>query len=53
MYSKSDVVALAVESPWKTVIEGVKNLGRPFILYEIGMIPIGCVQTTQLVVTLK
>jgi hypothetical protein len=56
VYLKSDVMALGADGPWEAIVEGVKELGRHFILYEIqevGMIHIGCVQATQLVVPLS
>jgi hypothetical protein len=41
---------------WKVEMEGVMEVGRYFILYEVkevGSIPIGHIQTTQLVSPLK
>jgi hypothetical protein len=55
LYLKGDIVALGVDGPWEAVVEGVKEVGRHFLLFEIqevGTIPIGCLQTTQLVVPL-
>jgi hypothetical protein len=57
-YLKGDIliVALGLDTHLKVVIEGVIEVGRHFILYEVqevGLIPIGCVQTTQLVVPLN
>jgi hypothetical protein len=55
LYLKGDLVALGVDGPWEAVVEGVKEVGRYLLLFEIwevGTIPIGCVQTTQLVVPL-
>jgi hypothetical protein len=55
LYLKNDVVAIGVDGSWEAVVKRVKEVGRYFLLYEIwevGIIPIGCVQTTQLVVTL-
>jgi hypothetical protein len=52
---KGDIVALGVDGPWEAVVEGVKEVVRYILLFEIwevGTIPIGCVQTTQLVVPL-
>ena len=48
LYSKGDLVALGVDGPWEAVVEGVEEVGRHFLLFEIeevGTIPIGCVQT--------
>jgi hypothetical protein len=56
VYLKDDIVALGLDTYQKVVIEGFKEVGRHFILYEVqevGMIPIGCVQTTQPVVPLN
>jgi hypothetical protein len=55
LYSKGDIVTLEVDGPWEAVVEGFKEVGRYFLLFEIqevGIIPIGCMQTTQLVVPL-
>jgi hypothetical protein len=56
LYWKGDLMALGVDGPWEAVVEGVKEVGRYFLLYEIwevGTIPIGCIHTTQLVVPLN
>jgi hypothetical protein len=55
LYLKGDIVALGVDGPQEAVVEGVKEVGRYFLMFEIqevGTIPIGCIQTTQLVVPL-
>jgi hypothetical protein len=55
-YLKGDIVALGLDTHQKVVIEGVMEVGRHFILYEVqevGSILIGCVWTTQLVVPLN
>jgi hypothetical protein len=55
LYLNGDIVVLGVDGPWEAVVEGLKEVGRYFLLFEIqevGTIPIGCVQTTQLVVPL-
>jgi hypothetical protein len=55
-YQKSDIVALGPDVHQKVVMEGVMEVGRYFILYEIqevGSIPIGHVWTTQLVAPLN
>jgi hypothetical protein len=55
-YQKGDIVALGSDVHWKVVMEEVMEVGRYFILYEVkevGSIPIGHVQTTQLVAPLK
>jgi hypothetical protein len=52
---KGDIVVLGVDGPWEAVVEGIKEVERYFLLFEIwevGTIPIDCVQTTQLVVPL-
>jgi hypothetical protein len=49
-------VALGLDAHWKVVMEGVMEVGRYFILYEVkdvGSIPIGHVRTTQLVAPLN
>jgi hypothetical protein len=54
-FLKGDIVVLGVDGPREAMVEGVKEVGRHFLLFEIwevGTIPIGCVQTTQLVVPL-
>jgi predicted transcriptional regulator len=53
---KGDIVALGPDTHQKVVMDGVVEVGRYFILYEVkevGSIPIGRVQTTQLVVPLN
>jgi hypothetical protein len=55
-YQKGDIVALGPDVHQKVVMEGVMEVGRSFILYEVkevGSIPIGHVWTTQLVTPLK
>jgi hypothetical protein len=55
-YQKCNIVALGPDAHWKVVMEGVMEVGRYFILYEVqevGSIPIGHVQTTQLVAPLN
>jgi hypothetical protein len=55
-YLKGNIVALGLDAYWKVVIEGVMEVRRYFILYEVqevGLIPIGCIQTTQLVIPLN
>jgi hypothetical protein len=55
-YLKGNIVALGPDTHQKVVIEGVMEVGRYFILYEVqevGSIPIGCVQTIQLVTPLN
>jgi predicted membrane protein len=50
-----DIVVLGVDGLWEAAVEGVKEVGRHFLMFEIwevGTILIGCVQTTQLVVPL-
>jgi hypothetical protein len=54
LHSKGDLVTLRVDGPQEAVVEGVKE-GRYFLLFEIwevGTIPIGCIQTNQLIVPL-
>jgi hypothetical protein len=51
-YQKGDIVALGPNAHRKVVMEGVMEVGRYFILYEVkgvGLFPIGHMQTTQLV----
>jgi hypothetical protein len=55
-YLKGDIVALGPDAHWKVVMEGVMEVRRYFILYEVkevGSIPIGRVWTTQLVAPLN
>jgi hypothetical protein len=55
-YQKGDIVALGPDVHQKVVMEGVMEVGRYFILYEVKelvSIPISHVQTTQLVTLLK
>jgi hypothetical protein len=55
-YQKGDIVALGLDAHCKVVIEGVVEVGRYFILYEVkevGSFPIGHVRTTQLVAPLN
>jgi hypothetical protein len=55
-YQKGDIVVLGPDVCWKVVMEGVMEVGRYFILYEVkevGSIPIGHIRTTQLVAPLK
>jgi hypothetical protein len=50
------MVALEPDVHWKVVMEGVMEVGRYFILYEVqevGSMAIGCVWTTQLVAPLN
>jgi hypothetical protein len=56
MYKRGDVVALGLDGPREAVVEGVKEVGRYFLLYEIrevGRIPNGGIVTTQLVIPLN
>jgi hypothetical protein len=34
-YQKGDIVALGPDAHWKVVMEGVMEVGRYFILYEV------------------
>jgi hypothetical protein len=55
-YQKGDIVALGPDAHWKVVMEGVMEVGRNFILYElkeVGSFPIGHIWTTQLVTPLN
>jgi hypothetical protein len=55
-YQKGDIVALRPDAHWKVVMEGIMEVGRYFILYEVkevGLFPIGHVRTTQLVAPLN
>jgi hypothetical protein len=49
-------VALGPDAHWKVVMEGVMEVGRYFILYEVKevrLFPIGHVCTTQLITPLN
>jgi hypothetical protein len=55
-YQKGDIVALRPDARRKVVMEGVMEVGRYFILYEVkevGSFPTGHVRTTQLVTPLN
>jgi hypothetical protein len=55
-YQKGDIVALGPDARRKVVMEGILEVGRYFILYEVkevGSFPIGHVWTTQLVAPLN
>jgi hypothetical protein len=55
-YLKGNIVALGPDAHQKVLMEGVMEVGRYFILYEVqevGSIPIGRVRTTQLVAPLN
>jgi hypothetical protein len=55
-YQKGDIVALGPDARCKVVMEGVMEVRRYFILYEVkevGSFPIGHVWTTQLVALLN
>jgi hypothetical protein len=54
-YQKSDIVALGPDARQKVVMEGIMEVGRYFILYEVKEVgsPIGHVRTTQLVALLN
>ena len=55
-YQKGDIVALGPDVHRKVVMEGVMEVGRYFILYEVkelGSFPIGHIRTTQLVAPLN
>jgi hypothetical protein len=55
-YQKGDIVALGPDAHRKVVMEGIMEVGRYFILYEVnevGSFPIGHVRTTQLVAPLN
>jgi hypothetical protein len=55
-YQKGDIVALGSDARQKVVMEGVMEVGRYFILYEVkevGSFPIGHIRTTQLVAPLN
>ena len=49
MHLKGDIVVLGTDDPQEVVVEGLKEVERHFISYEIwvvGMIPDGCSFTT-------
>ena len=53
---KGNIVVLGLDTCWKVAMEGIIEVGRHFILYEVrevGLIPIGGVQITQLVAPLN
>jgi hypothetical protein len=55
-YLKGDIVALGPDAHWKVLVEGMMEVGRYFILYEVQeveLIPTSRVQTTQLVAPLN
>jgi hypothetical protein len=55
-YQKGDIVALGPDAHRNVVMEGIMEVGRYFILYEVkevGLFPIGHVWTTQLVAPLN
>jgi hypothetical protein len=55
-YQKGNIVALGPDAHWKVVMEGVMDVGRYFILYEVkevGLFPIDHIWTTQLVAPLN
>jgi hypothetical protein len=55
-YQKGDIVALGSDAHQKVVMEGVMEVGRYFILYEVkevGSFPIGHIWATQLVTRLN
>jgi hypothetical protein len=55
-YQKGDIVALGPDACRKVVMEGVMEVGKYFILYEVkevGPFPIGHIRTTQLVAPLN
>jgi hypothetical protein len=55
-YQKGDIVALGPDACQKVVMEGIMEVGRYFILYEVkevGSFPIGHVRNTQLVAPLN
>jgi len=48
---KGDIVALGQAAGRKVILDGIIEVGRHFILYEvheIGLVPLNCVQITQL-----
>ena len=55
-FLKGDIVALGQDTHRKVVMEGIIEVGRHFILYEVkevGSIPMGGVWITQLVAPLN
>ena len=55
-FKKGDIVVLGQGSGRKVVMEGIIEVGRCFILYEVqelGLIPMDCVRITQFVAPLK
>ena len=55
-FPKADIVVLGQDTSQKVVMEGIIEVGRDFILYkvkEVGLIPMGGVQITQLVALLN
>ena len=51
-----DVVVLGQDTGWKVLMEEIIKVGKHFILYkvkEVGLIPMGGVQITQLVTPLN
>ena len=54
-FLKGDIVVLGQDTCWKIVMQEIIEVGRHFILYEVkevGSIPMGGVQITQLVAPL-
>ena len=55
-FLKGDIVVLGQDTGWKVVTEEIIEVGKHFILYkvkEVGLIPMGGVQITQLVTPLN
>ena len=55
-FLNDDMVVLGQDTCWKVVMEEITKVGRHFILYkvkEVGLIPMGGVQITQLVAPLN
>ena len=55
-FLKGNIVVLGLDTCWKVVMEGIIEVGRHFILYEVkevGSIPMGGVWITQLVTPLN
>ena len=55
-FLKGDIVVLGQDTCQKVVMEEIKKVGRHFILYkvkEVGLIPMGGIQITQLVALLN
>ena len=55
-FLKGDIVVLRQDTGWKVVMEEIIEVGKHFILYkvkEVGLIPMGGVQITQLVAPLN